>query len=95
MDFKVLIYAIRPYATILTFNKWYNTQKYDYLDRNTFLLLHHTYFPWKFNKMCFSWSKLTKNVFFLIKINKNVFFLIKINKNVFCYWSWLLFVRSE
>ena len=80
MDFEVLTCAIRPYATILTFNKWYNTQKYDYFDRHTFLLLHHTYFPWKFNIMCSSWSKLTKNVFLLIKINKNVFFLIKINK---------------
>ena len=40
MDFEVLTCAIRPYATILTFNKWYKTQKYDYLDINTFLLLH-------------------------------------------------------
>ena len=29
MDFEVLSCAIRPYATILTFIKWYNTQKYD------------------------------------------------------------------
>ena len=80
MDFEVLTCAIRPYATILTLNKWYITQNYDYFDKHTFLLLHYTYFPWKFNIMCFSWAKLTKNVFFLIKINKNVFSLIKSNK---------------
>ena len=44
----------------LIYNKWQNTQKHGCFEWHIFLILHHTYFPWKFNMMCCSWSNLTK-----------------------------------